>query len=69
MKKRFSKENMKEINRYLNDFFVYFKNDRYFKIGLKRLDINELLPFLKNYIDENVLPVISLLEEKKRLKF
>lgn len=31
--------------------------------------LNELLPFLKNYIDENVLPVISLLEEKKRLKF
>ncbi len=30
MKKRFSKDNMEEINRYLNDFFVYFKNDRYF---------------------------------------
>lgn len=58
---------IKDLRDNLNNITEF--DDFYKKIGLKRLDINELLPFLKNYIDENVLPVISLLEEKKRLKF
>lgn len=54
MKKRFSKDNMDEINRYLNDFFVYFKNDRYFNDHLTFfMDLTDaLLKIFKDIPDE-----------------
>ena len=47
---------------------MYF-NDFYNKIGLKTLNIKELVPFIRHYIEENVLPIIDALEEGYSLDF
>ncbi len=56
---------IKDLRENLNNI-MYFK-DFYQKIGLKTLNINELLPFIKYYIEENILPIIDTLKDDYRL--
>ncbi len=69
----YSYKNTKDINvirdlrENLNNI-MYF-NDFYNRIGLKTLNIKKLVPFIRHYIDENILPIIDALEEGYSLDF
>lgn len=58
---------IRDLRENLNNI-MYF-NDFYNRIGLKTLNIKELVPFIRHYIEENVLPIIDALEEGYRLDF